>query len=503
MSKTGQALLRGGTVRVIAQAVTILVGMLLLPFILTKLGDRLYGAWVIIGTVTGYYGLLDFGLASAVSRFVSRALGRGDRTNANEYIAASFTVFCIGGLLALILTLLVVLGCGWFLSNPTEITMFRQALLLSGCALSFALPARCFDGILAAHIRFDLLGYLEIGASLLRSALILLILSHNGQIVAMALAGAVVALLRGIAAAAFARRVHGQLTLKTRDINRSRVNELFGYAIYTFIARIADMFRFNITPFIISFALGLDQVTPFAIADRLRRAIAMACTSIMSTLTPVFSRQEGCNDHEAIKRTYLFSYKISCYLGVYLIGMVFICAADFITRWIGTGRDDITLLVYIAMAGLLFSVIQIPTVNLLYGISRNRFYAISNSIQAIATVILCFCLIRSLAIPGVVLATAAVNFLIKVFVQAREAGRILKIPFAVYHIHHTLINILKPASFLVVVAMAAKYSLAPSYLNLILTGLVATALYAIYIFFIGFNKTERALFTTALGFGSK
>ena len=38
--------------------VNILVGVFLSPFILHRLGDTAYGIWILIFSVTGYYGLV-------------------------------------------------------------------------------------------------------------------------------------------------------------------------------------------------------------------------------------------------------------------------------------------------------------------------------------------------------------------------------------------------------------------------------------------------------------
>ena len=50
--------------------VDVVVGFLLYPFILHKLGDTASGIWVLIFTITGYYGLFDLGIRSSVVRYV-------------------------------------------------------------------------------------------------------------------------------------------------------------------------------------------------------------------------------------------------------------------------------------------------------------------------------------------------------------------------------------------------------------------------------------------------
>jgi len=42
-----------------ALGVNVLVGIFLSPYILHRLGDEAFGLWVLIFSVTGYYGLFD------------------------------------------------------------------------------------------------------------------------------------------------------------------------------------------------------------------------------------------------------------------------------------------------------------------------------------------------------------------------------------------------------------------------------------------------------------
>ena len=51
-----------------ALAVSVVVGIFLSPFILHRLGDTSFGIWVLIFSVTGYYGLFDLGIRSSIIR---------------------------------------------------------------------------------------------------------------------------------------------------------------------------------------------------------------------------------------------------------------------------------------------------------------------------------------------------------------------------------------------------------------------------------------------------
>src|SRR5260370_42346073 len=55
-----------------ALGTNVLVGIFLSPFILHHLGDEAFGLWILIFSVTGYYGLFDLGIRSSIVRYVAK-----------------------------------------------------------------------------------------------------------------------------------------------------------------------------------------------------------------------------------------------------------------------------------------------------------------------------------------------------------------------------------------------------------------------------------------------
>jgi len=77
--------------------VNIAVGFFLSPFILHHLGDEAFGLWVLIFSLTGYYGIFDFGIRSSLVRYVSKFQATGDKDELTRLINTSlFTYTCVG-----------------------------------------------------------------------------------------------------------------------------------------------------------------------------------------------------------------------------------------------------------------------------------------------------------------------------------------------------------------------------------------------------------------------
>ena len=59
----------------------LLIALLLIPFMIGHLGDADYGLWILVSAVVAYDSLLDFGIASAITKYVAeyRVLGRSKK----------------------------------------------------------------------------------------------------------------------------------------------------------------------------------------------------------------------------------------------------------------------------------------------------------------------------------------------------------------------------------------------------------------------------------------
>jgi hypothetical protein len=86
-----------------ALGTSVVVGFFLWPFILHRLGEDAAGIWVLIFSITGYYGIFDLGIRSSVIRYVAKAKATNDPAQASRLVSTSlFSYSCIGAATLLI-----------------------------------------------------------------------------------------------------------------------------------------------------------------------------------------------------------------------------------------------------------------------------------------------------------------------------------------------------------------------------------------------------------------
>ena len=87
-----------------AMAAMMGVAFFLSPFIVHRLGNVVYGVWVLATSSVSYFGLLDLGLRNSVTRFVSKGHTTGDHEGASEVLSAALWVRVQIAALVLVLT---------------------------------------------------------------------------------------------------------------------------------------------------------------------------------------------------------------------------------------------------------------------------------------------------------------------------------------------------------------------------------------------------------------
>jgi O-antigen/teichoic acid export membrane protein len=127
------------------------------PLMIRRLGDEQYGLWALIFSVVEYFVLLDFGIRSALVKYVAQhyALGEVDALNRTLNTGLAFlsamAILLVGATLAL-----APLSPGLFdISDPLRPTFMYMALI-TGVAWAASIVFLCFSASLEAVQRFDL-----------------------------------------------------------------------------------------------------------------------------------------------------------------------------------------------------------------------------------------------------------------------------------------------------------------------------------------------------------
>ena len=227
---TARRLIKGSIFRNAELCVLLVVSFLMTPLIVHSLGDRMYGVWTLVGIFMGYYGLLDFGLSSAASRFISQSLGRNDYDEMSRVATTACTLFSMVGAAALLITILIAAACPFFIHDPSEAVLFRKIILLIGVATAVSFPARVFDGILNSHLRYDYTSCIAIARTLLSNAAIYYYLSRGHGIMTVTFINFLASLLQNAGSLVVAKTQYPHVRVGCLHAHPAQVRAMFSYS---------------------------------------------------------------------------------------------------------------------------------------------------------------------------------------------------------------------------------------------------------------------------------
>ncbi|MEW5894161.1 MAG: polysaccharide biosynthesis C-terminal domain-containing protein [Candidatus Omnitrophota bacterium] len=467
-----------------------LIALFMTPFLIGRLGDRMYGLWMVLASFTGFYGLLDLGLGQAVQRFLARALGLNDKDEARYVINSSLVVFSIIGGIAFIISVILALTGGLFVKDPVDLVLFRKLVIMVGFGLSAGFPMRTFWGIFTSHLRYDIAAYIESGKVIVRTIVAVIVLKMGYKLFAFALIIFISDMAAYVIAVTAALRVADYLDFSLKYFKWTEVKKLFSFSVFSFISQIANTIKFSINNLVIAAALQLTAVTLYSIGSRLMFYFMQFMSSSIALMMPVFTQYEAQGNFAEMRRQLMFVTKISSYLGCFIGFILIFLGKPFIERWVGLEYIQSYRVIMILVIPLMLGLIQTPGSQVLVGIFKHRFLAFLNLGDAAVNLILSLILVRYWGIFGVAAGTAIPMFIAACLIKPPYLCKQIGLPTGLYY-REIIMAVTRSFLIMSAVFFMIRPMIRPDYTQLFFCGLVFGGLYFPAVFFTGFRKNER------------
>jgi O-antigen/teichoic acid export membrane protein len=330
-------------------------GFVIAPFLIARLGDTDYGLWIVLGSLTSSFGLLDLGVRGAVGRHVAFHHARGDHEAVSRILATAQALLLGMGLLATLCIVALIPVFPRFYEIPPELLgAVELAQAIVGLNLGLTLLFNSFDAALWGFQRFDLINAIDIPSALLRTVLTFVLIAKGGGLVTLALINLVLTVLAGFAKGACSFWVAPWLRVGPGHVSFAALREIFGISIWSFIRSMAEIARRQLSPLLIGSLRSLAQVTPFSIATRLIGYGVESMRAATGVLIPLATALHAKQVGERQKQLFILGGKYCTAFALFLSCGMFILGPAFIVLWTGEGlRDAIPLLLVMAAGEVL------------------------------------------------------------------------------------------------------------------------------------------------------
>lgn len=390
-----------------ALGANVVVGFFLWPIIVHRLGDDAAGIWVLIFSITGYYGLFDLGIRSSVIRYVSKAKATNDAEGASRVISTSlFSYSCIGALTFLI-TLVVTQFVAQFHIRPEFQHTARWLLLMVGTGVSLGFPLGVSGGVLEGLQRFDAQRFPNIAATLLRALLIVLALRHGYGLLMVAFITVAMPLVASVVCSVIAARLL-PVPIGLKYVDRATFREMASYGGTTLIVIVAARLRFRSDSIIIGAFLSAAAITYFTIGARIVDYAGEVVENLAQVFMPMSSHSDAQGNLDRLRKIFVGGNRFCAFTIFPICVVLIVLGKSVIEAWVGVKYVETS---YPVMLILLLStttmLAQAASPRVLFGMSKHRTWAIVALTEGVVNIVLSMILVRPYGIVGDAIGTAA------------------------------------------------------------------------------------------------
>jgi O-antigen/teichoic acid export membrane protein len=390
----------------VAFAVTILAGFLMSPFLVRHLGDAVYGVWVLLGSLAGYLGLLDFGLIPSMVKYVAEYRARNDQRALNRLMTAGLVAYSIMGLVSLALSLAIAFTFNDIFHSPVDDRTAAAIVFIAGLNLAVAFPSSVFVGLIRGYQRYDIDARVTSLLIVMRNLLIVPLILRGHGILTVALITFLFDMSRLLYLVRKAWQLNPEIRFARAYFDRAELRRLFSFSFFVFIIIVSKHLIFYTDSIIIGLFLSTSAVTAYFIASRLVTYLLALVSEMVGVLAPRASELSADDDQRGIRELLTVSTKYMLLTALPAATVFFVMGENFITLWMGPSFANSAQVLTILTIAILSHLMLMPSETILLGMGKHRVVARLMIVQAVANLGLSLALVRPMGIRGVALGTA-------------------------------------------------------------------------------------------------
>lgn len=406
----------------------VLLTIVLTPVILHFIGTEEYGVFALAMVLVSFLGLIDFGMAPVVTRFLSASLATPNYDEARSVLGVGLAFYSAVGLVGAA----VAVVCGQFLPgifalspkldetaafviSVAGVGFFFSSLLYPLCAIPGALQR--FDVVTSARLvsatggAAASVGVLGLGWGV--RALILVAVAQPGFMLALVLRSN--------------RRLLPSVPLRPA-YEGPLLRKMTSFSGYSFVSNAAGTLLFQIDKFVLGALANVSLVTYYVVPGNLAQRLHAGVGRLTSVALPVSTDLHARGENYQLQQFYVRATRATALVIVSFTVPGFIFAREILLEWVGSafaaksfGTMRILILTY-----AMLSLTALPYY-LTLGFGRPRISALFNVATAGINIALIVVLVPRYELVGAAVAYLASTVTVPAFIFYVER-RVLELP---------------------------------------------------------------------------
>lgn len=492
---------RNVSTRYLAIGAEILIGLVMLPFNLAHLGQAEYGLWILLGSITIHFSILDLGYSGALVKFMAQYRAHRDTRALNEIASTLFFVFGAIGLLAYG----VIAGIAFNLEHVFNITPAQAdtgtwILLIIGVWVTLNFPFSVYGAVMAGFQRYDANNLVAIGSSVAVAIVNVVVLMLGYDLVTLVACTTAVRVVTYFIYRLNAYRIYPDLHISLALFRRDRLREVTGFSIYSSIIDWANKLNYQLDEIVIGVFMGSAAVAVWAVAERIISGTQRLTNQLNGVLFPVVVDSDATQMQERLQNILLQGTRLSLAMVVPIAAALILLADPLLRAWLGDKATPAIMgavpVIQILAVAVAIRVGNATGTTVLKGAGRHRMLAFVNLGTGVVNVLLSVILVKSHGLVGVAWGTLIPIALSAIFIVYPAACRRVGLP-----VGHAVVHSVLPAVWPAFVVTGAAMVFAPTVVAGTLLAVVghataAAVLYLALFFAVAISRRDRAFYLT-------
>jgi len=471
--------------------VELVLGIFMLPFNTSHLGQSAYGLWVLAASITFYFSMLNLGYGYALVKYVAEFRAHRDARSLNEVMSTMFFVFAGIGLIAFALAAVIALNLqNLFNVSADQVATGRTVLLVISAYIALGFPFSVFGALMNGFQRKYLNGIIGMSTSILVAIVNVVVLLMGYGLVELVIATTAVRILSYFGYRLNAYRVFPALRVNAGYVRLSRLKELTGFSAYMMLIDLANKLNYATDTVVIGIFMNTLAVAIWAVAQRLIELTQRLTDQLNGALFPVVVDSATLGNVDRLKVVLLQGTRLSLAMVLPIATGLALLAEPVVLLWVGPQFTASIPIIHILAAVVTFRVGNATATTLLKGAGHHRLLALSNLGIGVANVALSVFLVRKYGLQGVAAGTLIPLSLVSIFVLFPAACRRAGISIAEAVVSGVWPAIWPAVCMAAFLAFSRKY-FAPGFISTVVQAVSAGLLYAILFLSLAIGRTER------------
>jgi len=386
MTDLKQLLVRNSLFNGIKLAASLVIGFLLPPFIIVKIGIQAYGQWTLVVAVAQLVNLIDFGFQPALMKAVAGLYKPKREEELNRFVATLLTVFLLGGT---VFILLAALSGQWiaqvvFGASPTQAEAFGRIGLLMIFSTTLTLVSGVYTSVLAGLQRMDVAGTISTVTLIGNAVISVVLLIYGWDLWGLAAASVFSTAVTLVLAAVWSKRIYPSLSFFGLGKPSWRsLRELLVIGLSLGYSQIAETMFGQFIRFLIGMMAGVSMAAYYDLSLRFVTQLATIPLVISTPILPAAALLQAVGDAGRIRQLILRSLKYLNMIGLPLFAFSTVFADSIVRVWLGSGYETVSLGIQILAIVTYLNLLTGPIWHAAIGMGKVKFIVQFSTIKLI------------------------------------------------------------------------------------------------------------------------